>query len=478
MKLLTALALTALLVNPGLDLSGRLAVWDGLGPRPVPAGNFVYLAAGGATQTLAIKADGTLYLSPHAMAQITQPSEEFSRGPYVAAGMGRNHLLAIRLNGTIATHPYDSAAPTTGSFKAVTGGNTHSVALHTDGRVTVWGSGPAVAAGAPAGMLFDAIAARGSYTLALGKDGNIYGWGANPIFSTSFGWSSDQAGNHFIAPREVGRSYTKVAAGLSPVMGQGLIAALRDDGRIVMWDSIIDSSMKVAPPPTDVTFKDVALGLGYGVGIDVQGLLHAWSDNARAGFVANTPEGVYSMVSAATSHATAIEATPLTSAGPAEVWLGLKNSDDVGTKFDLLAEVLHNGNVIATGQLNSVPGGSSGFNNAALRGINLVLTSPLYLNPGEILSLKLSVRIATAVSGHRSGTARLWFNDAAANSRLTVTVDGAQVEFYLVGSSAATYSLQGGETGAGPRKTIDVFVDKAVGGNPFKPLGTWSMMVQ
>ena len=475
MKSLTALALTALLVDPGWDLSGPLAVWDRLVSRPVDAGNFVYLAAGGATQTLAIKADGSLYLSD-VMPQITEVPAEFLTGPYVAAGMGRNHLLAIRPDGTIATHPPDSAAPTTGSFKAVTGGSMHSVALDTDGRVTVWGSGPAVVAGAPAGMLFDAIAARGSYTLAIGKDGNIYGWGANPIFSSPLGWTS--AGPHFKAPREVGRSYTKVAAGMSPVTGQGLIAALRDDGRIVMWDSIIDSSMKVAPPPTDVTFKDVALGLGYGVGIDVQGHLHAWSDTARAGFVANKPEGVYSMVSAATSHATAIEATPLTSAGPAEVWLGLKNSDDVGTKFDLLAEVLHNGNVIASGQLNSVPGGSSGFNNAALRSIDLVLTSPLYLDPGEILSLKLSVRIATAVSGHRSGTARLWLNDAAANSRLTVTVDGAQVEFYLVGSSAATYSLQEGETGAGPRKTIDVFVDKAVGGNPFKPFGTWSMMVQ
>ena len=175
--------------------------------------------------------DGSLYLSPHAMAQISQPPEEFSRGPYVAAGMGRNHLLAIRPDGTIAIHPDpdDSAAPPTGSFKAVTGGNTHSVALHTDGRVTVWGSGPAVVAGAPAGMLFDAIAARGSYTLALAKDGDVYGWGANPIFSSSFGWTLNEAGHHFIAPREVGRSYTKVAAGLSPVMGQGLIAALRDD---------------------------------------------------------------------------------------------------------------------------------------------------------------------------------------------------------------------------------------------------------
>jgi hypothetical protein len=30
--------------------------------------------------------------------------------------------------------------------------------------------------------------------------------------------------------------------------------------------------------------------------------------------------------------------------------------------------------------------------------------------------------------------------------------------------------------GTGPRATIDVFVDRAVGGNPFKPFGTWTMV--
>jgi hypothetical protein len=36
----------------------------------------------------------------------------------------------------------------------------------------------------------------------------------------------------------------------------------------------------------------------------------------------------------------------LTSLSPAQIWLGLKNSDDTGTKFDLLAEVYRNGTLI------------------------------------------------------------------------------------------------------------------------------------
>lgn len=159
----------------------------------------------------------------------------------------------------------------------------------------------------------------------------------------------------------------------------------------------------------------------------------------------------------------------LTALGPAQVWLGLKNSDDVGTKFDLRAEVLRNGVVIGSGQLDSVPGGSSGFNNAVLRTINLALTAPVDVCPGDTLSLKLSVRIAANVAGHRSGTARLWFNDSAANSQFNTTITGSTTANFLLDG----FGL-GSVAGSGPKKTIDVFVDRAVGGNPFKPFGLWT----
>ena len=159
----------------------------------------------------------------------------------------------------------------------------------------------------------------------------------------------------------------------------------------------------------------------------------------------------------------------LTALGPAQIWLGLKNSDDVGTKFDLRAEVSRNGVVVASGQLDGVPGGSSGFNNAVLRTINLALSTPVDVCPGDTLSLKLSVRIAVNVAGHRSGTARLWFNDPAANSQFSTTIGGSTTSNFLLNG----FGL-GSVAGSGPKKTIDVFVDRAVNGNPFKPFGVWS----
>jgi hypothetical protein len=159
----------------------------------------------------------------------------------------------------------------------------------------------------------------------------------------------------------------------------------------------------------------------------------------------------------------------LTSVGSASIWLGLKNSDDVGTKFDLLAEVLKNGVVVGSGQLNDVSGGSSGFNNAVQRAISQSLSGPQSLCPGDTMSIRLSVRIA-ASSGHVGGTARLWFNDSAANSRFTATVGGVTSDYYLRnGFTLATTA------GPGPKTTIDVSVNRNQNGNAFKPFGTWTI---
>jgi len=51
----------------------------------------------------------------------------------------------------------------------------------------------------------------------------------------------------------------------------------------------------------------------------------------------------------------------LTALAPASIWLGLKTSDDVGTNFDVLVEVLVNGSVVGSGTINNVSGGSSGL---------------------------------------------------------------------------------------------------------------------
>jgi hypothetical protein len=163
----------------------------------------------------------------------------------------------------------------------------------------------------------------------------------------------------------------------------------------------------------------------------------------------------------------------LSALSPAKAWLGLKNSDDVGTKFDLKAEVFAGGVLVGSGQLNAVNGGSSGFNNANLQSIPLTLSAPVNV-AGSNLSIKLSLRITCSGSTHTSGTARLWFNDTQANSGFGATIGGVTNNYYLLNGSAL-----GTAPGPGPKSTDDTLVNSAQAcpGRPFVEVGTWSITV-
>jgi hypothetical protein len=177
-----------------------------------------------------------------------------------------------------------------------------------------------------------------------------------------------------------------------------------------------------------------------------------------------------------TSTLVAVAGKDLTTLDPATVWVGLKNSDAVGLRLDLRAEVFLNGNKIGEGRLNNIASGSSGFNNAKLNTVVLSLANgPVEVPPDAAFALQLSVRRTCFGGGHNAGTPRLWFNDSQANSRFGALIDETASDFFLRDAFALAPN-----TGTGPKKTIDVTVDSktACPERPFKPFGTWSMTLQ
>jgi hypothetical protein len=139
----------------------------------------------------------------------------------------------------------------------------------------------------------------------------------------------------------------------------------------------------------------------------------------------------------------------------------------VGIKFDLLAEVYKDGTtLVGSGQLNGVAGGSSGFNNARLNAIPLSLNAPVDWPSGSTLSTKLYVRNTCSGNTHNSGTARLWYNDAAANSQFGATIRGTASDYFLVNNFALATTA-----GPGPKQTIDVAAGSPC--SPFKLFGSW-----
>jgi hypothetical protein len=154
----------------------------------------------------------------------------------------------------------------------------------------------------------------------------------------------------------------------------------------------------------------------------------------------------------------------------AGIWLGVKNSDSNGLRFDVKAEVFINGSKIGEGETNDVAGGSSGFNKAKLDSIALPFLGTK--SPEDTLSITLSVRRTCFGGGHNAGTARLWFNDAQANSSLSASFEDGTSELFLRSGFALATS-----PGSGPKQTIDVNVDSKspCPDRPFKPFGTWSL---
>lgn len=158
----------------------------------------------------------------------------------------------------------------------------------------------------------------------------------------------------------------------------------------------------------------------------------------------------------------------LTTAGLADIWVGLKNSDDVGVRFDLRAEVYVNSTLATSGELDSVAAGSSGFGNAKLDAIPMAPFPPIDFPTGSTLSLKIYVRTACTGSGHNSGTARLWFNDTTANSNLSASIGPNTTIYYLHNDSTLDPA-----PGTGPKTSIDIATGTKC--SAFKPFGTWTI---
>ena len=131
----------------------------------------------------------------------------------------------------------------------------------------------------------------------------------------------------------------------------------------------------------------------------------------------------------------------LTGLGDVNAWVGLKptltNVDDQGTLFDVKAELLKNGNLVASGLTRCVTNVTR--NPALARDAieSFGAFAPVTLDSGDILSLRLSTRIGTTPSdaqcgGHSSAAGlRLYYDASLQKSYLGTTIGAASSNLYL-----------------------------------------------
>ena len=183
-------------------------------------------------------------------------------------------------------------------------------------------------------------------------------------------------------------------------------------------------------------------------------------------------------------------------AGPGRFWIGLKNSDDVGTQFDLKTDVYVNSTLVGSGITRCIVGLTRNPDKA--RAVSPPSAFPPFeVGEDDIVRVKLSARIGTnpddtKCSGpggsHNSATGlRLYYDSIsrASSIDLDFTVTDGDPTLYLhsnggicVNAPSAGVTKRFLDTNP-PDGTLTKCSDSAAvnfaGGNPWKEIGTWSL---
>jgi alpha-tubulin suppressor-like RCC1 family protein len=255
----------------GPEVNGQAT--PGLVTMP-PGVTFTSVAAGGAA-SYAIGSDGNTY------------------------AWGANSLGQL---GDASTDPTQSspvlvATPPGVTFRQVSGGAAHALALDTSGNAYAWGSnfygqlGLGVSGAVertplpvvmPVGVTFTSVSAGDYHSLALGSDGNVYAWGLD-----MFGGLGDDAA--FVdqpAPVRVaappGVSFVAVSAGSMhslALASDGTVYAWgRDDGGQLGDDAAFANQPTPRPVamPTGVSVVSLSAGLDHSLAVGSDGATYSW----------------------------------------------------------------------------------------------------------------------------------------------------------------------------------------------------------
>ena len=152
-----------------------------------------------------------------------------------------------------------------------------------------------------------------------------------------------------------------------------------------------------------------------------------------------------------------------------EAWLTTSASN---RKFDLKAQVLRNGVVVAEKEMTGITVGlGSSFNKAVYQQIGPLLpAAPVSFGQQDTLGVRLSIRLSPdSGGGQSSAEVRLWYNAPGTNSRLQAMRAGTGIIYNLV----TGFKLQTNPAQA-PGGTQFVSVNMRQG-EPYREIGTWSV---
>ncbi len=174
-------------------------------------------------------------------------------------------------------------------------------------------------------------------------------------------------------------------------------------------------------------------------------------------------------------------ASRIAATSPAQLWVGLKNSDDQGTYFDLKAALYVNDVLVSEGQTLCVIGITRNANKAKEVGVPFgPLLSEPPLASGDVVSVKLSTRIGTNSDGSKCGGhnnavgLRLYYDAGTRPSRVGIEITPDPLADYFLHASGSDFTIDTTAPSSTPAKQKDSGPVNFAGGNPWAEIGTWS----
>jgi alpha-tubulin suppressor-like RCC1 family protein len=246
---------------------------------------------------------------------------EASEWNWVSISAGENHTAAIRIDGTLWTwgnnrqgqlgdgtttimHSIPIQIGTDSNWASVSAGESHTVALRTDGTLWTWGNnfrgqlgdGTTINRNAPIQIgpatNWASVSAGNNYTVAVRTNNTLWAWGFNNRGSLGIGEWDERDSNHRNVPIRIGAdsNWATVSAGGSHTIG------VRMDGTLWAWgenthgklgDGTATGSFDVncRNTPTQIGMAprwisaSASAGSFHTVSIGIDGALWTWGNN-------------------------------------------------------------------------------------------------------------------------------------------------------------------------------------------------------